>query len=243
MAQLLLHAAIGGAYMKLQARVGGSAGSEETSPKLRLLRNRLLNRESASADGSAEVSAGEMSAACVPDCGRPEDSQGNMTEKDSIATESKFQLSYSVAKAFEPIKAWQDRGVAELATSLESLEPMEQSAAAALERIKALSEHLRKLSSALVPLRAFEEQLGVLAESFAPMKALHQEIALMVEDSGALFIQLAKSLEVVNESRKRIAKLASTLEIAAEIQTELNELAQAFNRTSPETLKSVQNAA
>ena len=78
---------------------------------------------------------------------------------------------------------------------------------------------------------------------FAPMKALHQEIALMVEDSGALFIQLAKSLEMVNESRKRIAKLASTLETAAEIQTELNELAQAFNRTSPRTLKSVQNAA
>jgi HAMP domain-containing protein len=48
---------------------------------------------------------------------------------------------------------------------------------------------------------------------------------------------------MVNESRKRIAKLASTLETAAEIQTELNELAQAFNRTSPRTLKSVQNAA
>ena len=46
-----------------------------------------------------------------------------MTEKDSIATESGFELSYSVAKAFEPIKAWQDRGVAELAASLESLEP------------------------------------------------------------------------------------------------------------------------
>ena len=75
------------------------------------------------------------------------------------------------------------------------------------------------------------------------MKAMHQEIALMVEDSGALFIQLAKSLEVVNVSRKRIAKLASTLETAAEIQTELNELAQAFNRTSPGTPKTVQNAA
>jgi methyl-accepting chemotaxis protein len=166
-----------------------------------------------------------------------------MTEKNSIATESGFELSYSVAKAFEPIKAWQDRGVAELAASLESLEPMEQSAAATLGPINALCEHMRKLSNAFAPLRTFEEQLGVLAESFAPMKAMHQEIALMVEDSGALFIQLAKSLEVVNVSRKRIAKLASTLETAAEIQTELNELAQAFNRTSPGTPKTVQNAA
>jgi hypothetical protein len=229
--------------MKLQARVGGSASSEETGPKLTLLRNRLLNRESASTDGSAEVSPEETNPACVPDCGTPEGNQGNMTEKDSMGTKSELHLSYSVAKAFEPIKAWQDRGVAELATSLESLEPMEQSAAAALEQIKALSEHMRRLPNAFAPLRAFEEQLGELAESFAPMKALHQEIALMVEDSGALFIQLAKSLEVVNESRKRISKLASTLETAAEIQTELNELAQAFNRTSPRTLKSVQNAA
>ena len=38
--------------MKLQARVGGGAGSGETGPKLTLLRNRLLNRESASADSS-----------------------------------------------------------------------------------------------------------------------------------------------------------------------------------------------
>ena len=229
--------------MKLQARVGGSAGSEETGPKLTLLRNRLLNRESASADRSAEVSAEAANPACVPDRSTREVRQNNMTEKDSIGTESEFQLSYSVTKAFEPIKAWQDRGVAELATSLESLEPMEQSAAAALEQIKVLSEHMRKLPNAFAPLRAFEEQLGVLAESFAPMKALHEEIALMVEDSGALFIQLAKSLEVVDVSRKRIGKLASTLEAAAEIQAEFNKSAQAFNRTSPETLKSVQNAA
>jgi methyl-accepting chemotaxis protein len=232
-----------GAYMKLQARVGRSADTEETGPKLTSLRNRLLNRESASADTSTEVRAGEMNPACVPDGGTPEGRQGSMTEKDSIATESGFELSYSVAKAFEPIKAWQDRGVAELAACLESLEPMEQSAAAALGPINALCEHMRKLSNAFAPLRTFEEQLGVLAESFAPMKAMHQEIALMVEDSGALFIQLAKSLEVVNVSRKRIAKLASTLETAAEIQTELNELAQAFNRTSPGTPKTVQNAA
>ena len=229
--------------MKLQARVGGGAGSGETGPKLTLLRNRLLNRESASADGSAEVSAGDVDLACVPDCGTPEGSQGNMTEKDSIERGSEFQLSYSVAKAFEPIKAWEDRGVAELATSLESLEPMEQSAAAALEPIKALCEHMRKLPNAFAPLRAFEEQLGVLAESFAPMKALHQEIALMLEDSGALFIQLAKSLEAVNVSRQRIAKLASTLETAAELQAEFNELAEALNRTFPGTLKTVQNAA
>jgi hypothetical protein len=138
-----------------------------------------------------------MNPACMPDGGTPEGRQGSMTEKDSIATESGFELSYSVAKAFEPIKAWQDRGVAELAASLESLEPMEQSAAATLGPINALCEHMRKLSNAFAPLRTFEEQLGVLAESFAPMKAMHQEIALMVEDSGALFIQLAKSLEVV----------------------------------------------
>jgi methyl-accepting chemotaxis protein len=232
-----------GAYMKLQARIGRNADTEETGPKLTLLRNRLLNRESASADTSAEVRAGEMNPDCVPDGDTPEGRQGSMTEKNSIATESGFELSYSVAKAFEPIKAWQDRGVAELAASLESLEPMEQSAAATLGPINALCEHMRKLSNAFAPLRTFEEQLGVLAESFAPMKAMHQEIALMVEDSGALFIQLAKSLEVVNVSRKRIAKLASTLETAAEIQTELNELAQAFNRTSPGTPKTVQNAA
>ena len=229
--------------MKLRARVGGSSSSEETGPKLTLLRNRLLNREPASADGPVEVSAGEMNPVCVPDCGRPEGSQGNMTDKDSIGTKSEVQLSYSVAKAFEPIKAWQDRGVTELATSLESLERMQQSAAAALEPIKALCEHMRTLPYAFAPLRAFEQQLGVLAESFAPMKALHEEVALLVEHSGAPFIQLAKSLEVVNASQQRIATLASTFETAAELQAEFNELVQAFNGPSPRTLTTDEDAA
>jgi hypothetical protein len=135
-----------------------------------------------------------------------------------------------VAKVFEPTNAWLERGAAELATSLESLERMHQSAAAALEPIKALCEHMRTLPYAFAPLRAFEEQLGVLVESFAPMKALHEEVVLLVEDSGAPFIQLAKSLEVVNVSQQRIASLASTFETAAELQVEFNELAQAFNR-------------
>ncbi len=196
--------------------------------------------QSASTDGFAEVSAGEAIPACAPDCDTREVSQGNMIEKNSIETESEFQ---SVAQAFEPIKAWQARGVAQLATSLESLEAIEQSAAAALEPIRALCEHTRTLPNAFAPLRAFEEQLGVLAESFAPMKALHEEVALLVEDSGAPFIQLAKSLEVVNLSQQRIARLASTFETAAELQAEFNELAQAFNGPSPRTLTTVEDAA
>jgi hypothetical protein len=68
-----------------------------------------------------------------------------MIEKDSTGAKSEFQVSYSVEKAFEPVKAWQDRGATDLATSLESLERMQQSAAAALEPIKALCEHMRTL--------------------------------------------------------------------------------------------------
>jgi hypothetical protein len=226
--------------VKLQARVSGEA---ETGPKLGLLRNRLLNLESGTADGSTKVSAGKANPACARNCGTGEVSQGNMTEENSIETDSEFQLSDSVAKVFEPTKAWQERGVAELATSMESLERMQQSAAAALEPIEALCEHMRTLPYAFAPLRAFEQQLGELVESFAPMKKLHEEIALIVEDSSAPFVQLAKSLEVVNESRQRIARLSSTFETAAEIQAEFNKLAEAFNRTSPRTLKAVQNAA
>jgi hypothetical protein len=85
-----------------------------------------------------------------------------MTEENSIETDSEFQLSDSVAKVFEPTKAWQERGVAELATSMESLERMQQSAAAALEPIEALCEHMRTLPYAFAPLRAFEQQLGEL---------------------------------------------------------------------------------
>ena len=110
MARLLLRRDMVGAYMKLQARVGGSAGSQETGPKLTPLRNRLLNRESASTDGFAEVSVGEAIPACAPDCDTREVSQGNMIEKNSIDTESEFQ---SMAKAFEPMKARQARGVAQ----------------------------------------------------------------------------------------------------------------------------------
>ena len=65
---------------------------------------------------------------------------------------------------------------AELGTSLESLERIEPLAAAALEPMRALYEHMRKLPYTYAPLRAFQEQLGVLAGSFVPMKAL---------DSGA----------------------------------------------------------
>jgi hypothetical protein len=78
---------------------------------------------------------------------------------------------------------------------------MQQSAAAALEPMKALCEYMRKLPYTFAPLRAFEEQLGVLAESFDSMKALHEENAHVLEDSGAPFVRLAKSLELVNESQ------------------------------------------
>jgi hypothetical protein len=202
--------------MKLQARKSGEAASEETDPKLNLLRDRLLSQESSSEDGSTEVGAGEANPVCAPDYGTRKVSQGYMTKEASTG--------------------------AELAMSLESLERMQQSAAAALEPMKALCEYMRKLPYTFAPLRAFEEQLGVLAESFEPMKALHEEIAHVVEDSGAPFVQLAKSLEVVNESQQRIARLASTFETAAEIQAEFNKLAQAFDRTSPRTSKTIQNA-
>jgi hypothetical protein len=229
--------------MKPQARVSGEAASEETGPKLKLLRNRLLSQESSSEDDSTEVGAGETNHVCAPDYGTREVSQGNMTKKTPIEANSEFQLSYSVAKVFQPTNASWERGAVELATALESLERMQQSAAAALEPMKALCEYMRKLPYTFAPLRAFEEQLGVLAESFEPIKALHEEIAHIVEDSGAPFVQLAKSLDVVNESQQRIARLASTFETAAEIQAEFNKLAQAFNRTSPRTLKTIQSAS
>ena len=44
--------------MKLQARKGGEVASEETGPKLNLLRDRLLSQESSSEEGSTEVGAG-----------------------------------------------------------------------------------------------------------------------------------------------------------------------------------------
>ncbi len=223
--------------MKLQASSG------ETSPKLKQLRIQLLHLESTSEDGSIAASAGEASPAGAPDYGTRDVNQGNMTKKTSERTDSESQVSYSVAKVFEPTKAWQERWAAELVTSLESLERMEQLAAAALEPIRALYEHMRKLPYTFAPLRAFQEQLGALAESFAPMKALHQELALMLEDSGAPFLQLAKSLEVAKVSPQRIARLASTLDAAAEIQAEFDELAQAFNTTSSRTLTTVQSAA
>jgi hypothetical protein len=229
--------------MDVQASVYGEAGSGEAAPKLQLLRNRLLNLKSSSEDCSTEASAGRASTACAPDYGTREVIKGNMTKKTSTPANSEFQLSYSVAKAFEPANDWLERGAAELTTSLESLERMQESTTAALEPMKALCEHMQKLPNVFAPLRAFEEQLGALAESFEPVKALHEEIARIVEDSGAPFIQLAKSLEVVNVSRQRIARLATTLEAAAEIQAEFDKLAQAFNRTSPATLTKAQKAA
>jgi methyl-accepting chemotaxis protein len=228
--------------MKLQARVSAEAASEETGPKLKLLRSRLLSQESSSEDDSTEVGAREANPVCAPDYGTREVSQGNMTKKTPIEANSEFELSCSVAKVFQPTNASWERGAAELATSLESLERVQQSAAAALEPMKALYEHMRKLPYTFAPLRAFEEQLGVLAQSFEPMKALHEEIAHIVEDSGSPFVQLAKSLEVVSESQQQIARLASTFETAAEIQAEFGKMAQAFNRTSPRTSKTIQNA-
>jgi len=235
--------------MKLQARMNLPADSGEASPKLNQLRNRLLRPEStgknSSKDGSIEVSGAETSLTSAPDYGTPDASQGqgHTSKKISERTNVESQLSYSVGKAFEPTRASQERWAAELATSLESLEGVEQSAAAALEPIKALYEHMRKLPYTFAPLRAFQEQLGVLAEAFAPMKALHQEVALMLEDSGAPFIQLAKSLELAKVSQQRIAGLMSTLETAAEMQAEFDKLAQAFETHSPGMSTAVQSAA
>jgi hypothetical protein len=156
-----------------------------------------------------------------------------MTKKTSEKTDLEFQVQYLVAKVFEPTKEWQKRWAVELATSLESLERMQQLAAATLAPMKALCEDMRNLPNAFAPLRAVQEQLGALAKSFAPMKELHQKLGLMLEDSGAPFIQLAKSLELTKLSPQRIAKLASTFEAAVQIQAEFDKLAQAFDRTSP----------
>jgi hypothetical protein len=166
-----------------------------------------------------------------------------MTKKTSEKTDLEFQVQYLVAKVFEPTKEWQKRRAVELATALESLERMQQLAAATLAPMKALCEDMRNLPNAFAPLRAFQEQLGVLAKSFAPIKELHQKLALMLEDSGAPFIQLAKSLELTKLSPQRIARLATTFEAAAEIQAEFEKLAQAFDRTSPATLTTAQKAA
>ena len=74
-----------------------------------------------------------------------------MIEKDSMGTDSEFQLSYSVAKAFQPTNAGRTRA-AGLATSLESLEANAAVGCAALEPIKALCEHMRKLPDTFAPL-------------------------------------------------------------------------------------------
>jgi hypothetical protein len=50
--------------MKLYARLGGGAGLGEMGPKLALLRNRLLDHQSANAEGSAELRAGRWTPAC-----------------------------------------------------------------------------------------------------------------------------------------------------------------------------------
>jgi hypothetical protein len=223
--------------MKVQASAG------EIGPNLKQLRNRLLHLEPIAEDGSIKTSAGEANTACAPYYRTREFSQGQMTKKTSEKTDLEFQVQYLVAKVFEPTKEWQKRWAGELATSLDSLERMQQLAAGTLAPMKALCEDMRNLPNAFAPLRAFQEQLGVLAKSFAPMKELHQKLALMLEDAGAPFIQLAKSLELTKLSPERIARLASTFEAAAEIQTEFEKLAQAFNRTSPATLMRAQKAA
>ena len=153
--------------MKLQASPG-------TSPKLNQLSDRLLHLKPTKRR-SVEASVGEADPACAPNHGIRHVNQGNITERASERTDSGSQLSYSVAKVFEPTKVCQERA-AELGTSLESLERIEPLAAAALEPMRALYEYMRKLPYTYAPLRAFQEQLGVLAGSFVPMKAL---------DSGA----------------------------------------------------------
>ena len=161
-----------GTQMKLHARMNLPAGSGEAGSKLNQLRNRLLRHEStgknSSEDGSIEVRGAETSPTCAPDYGTPEVSPGQMSEKTSEGADLESQRSYSAAKVFEPTMASQKRWAPELATSLESLERMEQSAAVALEPIKALYEHMRTLPYAFAPLRAFQEQLGSLAEASAP---------------------------------------------------------------------------
>jgi hypothetical protein len=69
--------------MKLQARKSGEAASEETGPKLNLLRDRLLSQESSSEDDSTEVGAGEASPGFAPDYGTREVSQGDVTKEAS----------------------------------------------------------------------------------------------------------------------------------------------------------------
>jgi hypothetical protein len=175
--------------MKLEANA-------ESSPKLKQPRDRLLDLEPTKR-GSIEATVGEANPTCTPNHGTRHVNQGNITERALERRDSRSQLSYSVAKVFEPTKVPQERWAAELATSLESLERIEPLAAAALEPLRALCEYMRKLPYTYAPLRTFQED--VLAGSFVPMKALHQELALIIEESSAPFVQLAATDSQIGE--------------------------------------------
>ena len=142
-----------------------------------------------------------------------------------------YQLAQAVTKVFESTRQCQDT-IAALGQSFELIEQTAQSAARALEPIRAFREQMAKLASTFAPMRSFQEQLGSLAAEFEPMRALHDQIAMVAEAFQTNLAQLALSMEPAKGFQIQLTKLAQSFETVSQLQSQFIELAETFRVAS-----------
>jgi uncharacterized phage infection (PIP) family protein YhgE len=144
---------------------------------------------------------------------------------------ARYQLAQTVTKVFDSTRQHQEQ-LAELGKSFDTIEALAQSAAKALEPIRAFRDQMEKLSGTFEPMRSFQEQLGTLAESFEPMKALHEQIAMLAEAFQMNLAQFARAMEPARNFQIQLARLAKSFEAVDELQSQFLQLSESFGVAS-----------
>jgi len=149
--------------------------------------------------------------------------------------DNQYQVAQAVAKAFEPIKSFQER-IFDLMRAFESIEGLGQSALKSFAPLATFRDQIAKLARMFEPMRVFQTQLAELAQSMEAMRGLQYQLSLLSDAFAVNLRQTASSIQPAIDFRAMLLKLAMSFESASELQASFNELAALF-QSAPAALE------
>jgi hypothetical protein len=148
----------------------------------------------------------------------------------------------SVAKMFEPTKAFQER-LSKLSTAFDQVERLAKDAASAFAQVSELADHVGQFAAAYAPVKKFQSEVGNLAQKFDPFKGIHSQLTEMSSSFRDQLHYLAAVLEPVSNVQRRLSELASTLEPVIEVKKRFQALEREFETGTPSPAASAQSAS
>ncbi len=164
-----------------------------------------------------------------------EQAGGAIESNRAAAGENQYQVAQAVAKAFEPIRSFQER-IFDLTRAFDSIEGLGQSALKSFAPLATFRDQLTKLARMFEPMRVFQTHLAELAQSMEAMRGLQYQLSLLSDAFAVNLRQTANSIQPAIDFRAMLLKLAMSLESASELQANFNDLAALF-QSGPSALE------